>query len=303
MATINPKDWLIFIDTNIFLDFYRARNEANVTLLKKVDAIHSQIICTQQVEMEFKKNRQRVIMDSLKEMKAPDGFKSVPAFLHGAKSVEIINKTKKDIEKRVTELRRRSIDALSQPTLKDDVYKIVQRLFADTNGQFMLHFGDEEIYTLVVSEAQKRFMLGYPPRKKDDTSCGDAVNWEWIVHCSKKSSKHVLIVSRDSDYGTIDNDKGFVNDWLQQEFRARTNMQRQIKLTDKLSTALKTYANIGVTKEEIKAEKDQIEESKEVLHEWISTPASNWTSYFQLLQEYLIKNLDRPLDKNDDELR
>ena len=49
--------------------------------------------------------------------------------------------------------------------------------------------------------AWRRFLLGYPPRKADDTSIGDAVNWEWVVDCAKRANADVVIVSRDSDYG------------------------------------------------------------------------------------------------------
>jgi predicted nucleic acid-binding protein len=44
MAKKQPE--LLFIDTNILLDFYRARSDAGVTLLEKLDALHPQIITT-----------------------------------------------------------------------------------------------------------------------------------------------------------------------------------------------------------------------------------------------------------------
>ena len=50
---------LIFIDTNIFLDFYRMRVRGeNVDWLKKIDDNIERMISTDQVEMEFKKHRQ-----------------------------------------------------------------------------------------------------------------------------------------------------------------------------------------------------------------------------------------------------
>ena len=50
-----PKK-LLFVDTNIWLDFYRARSEAGLSLLRHLDSIRNQIIMTYVVEMEFKKN-------------------------------------------------------------------------------------------------------------------------------------------------------------------------------------------------------------------------------------------------------
>lgn len=50
------KGPLLFVDTNVLLDFYRANNNAGVALLAKLDGLHDCIITTCQVEMEFKKN-------------------------------------------------------------------------------------------------------------------------------------------------------------------------------------------------------------------------------------------------------
>jgi predicted nucleic acid-binding protein len=42
-----------FIDTNIFLDFYRTGNEASLSLLEKLKTVKDRILSTYQVEMEF----------------------------------------------------------------------------------------------------------------------------------------------------------------------------------------------------------------------------------------------------------
>jgi 5-methylcytosine-specific restriction endonuclease McrA len=84
--------------------------------------------------------------------------------------------------------------------------------------------------------------LGYPPRKKDDTSIGDAVNWEWIIACAVSSGKSIILVSRDNDFG-LQYDRGsYLNDWLRQEFRERVARSRKIVLTDRLSEAFNLVA-------------------------------------------------------------
>lgn len=46
---------LLFIDTNILLDFYRqVGRESNLSILKHLRPHHDRIITTRQVEMEFK---------------------------------------------------------------------------------------------------------------------------------------------------------------------------------------------------------------------------------------------------------
>ena len=58
-ATTNarPIQAYAFVDTNIFLDFYRTGNEASLSLLEKLKAVKDRILSTYQVEMEFLKNR------------------------------------------------------------------------------------------------------------------------------------------------------------------------------------------------------------------------------------------------------
>jgi predicted nucleic acid-binding protein len=62
---------LVFIDTNIWLDFYRARNETGLALLEHAESVADKIIVTYQLESEFKKNRQVAILEGMQELKAP----------------------------------------------------------------------------------------------------------------------------------------------------------------------------------------------------------------------------------------
>ena len=87
-------DALIFIDTNILLDFYRyPQGSAVLPILSHIDANHEKIITGNQVEMEFKKNRQKVILDSIGFLKGPkwEAFK-VPVILSETQPAEIISK-------------------------------------------------------------------------------------------------------------------------------------------------------------------------------------------------------------------
>jgi predicted nucleic acid-binding protein len=48
-----PRQVYAFIDTNIFLDFYRDSNEATLSLLERLKPVRDRVISTYQVEMEF----------------------------------------------------------------------------------------------------------------------------------------------------------------------------------------------------------------------------------------------------------
>src|SRR6185295_1624498 len=98
MATI------LFIDTNIWLDFYRSNNEAGLSLLKRLKGLSKFILVTDQVEMEFEQNRQEEILLSPKNLKPPQDI-SIPAFLtsneasHLEKSLEESQQLVKKIKK------------------------------------------------------------------------------------------------------------------------------------------------------------------------------------------------------------
>jgi len=62
---------LLFIDTNIWLDFYRASAGPGLRLLEHVESIGSRLIASYQLEMEYKTNRQAAIKMALGLLKSP----------------------------------------------------------------------------------------------------------------------------------------------------------------------------------------------------------------------------------------
>ena len=68
--TRSVVDWLVFIDTNIFLDFYRTQGtrQKGLSVLDHLKDNYDRFITSSQVEMEFKKNRQLVIIDAFKKI-------------------------------------------------------------------------------------------------------------------------------------------------------------------------------------------------------------------------------------------
>ncbi len=246
---------LLFIDTNIFLDFYRyVDQEEALSMLKHIDDNHDKIITGSQVEMEYKKNRQTTILGCLKDFKVVQGA-APPAFLSHAKAVGKIKKSREEIKSRVAALTRTATAVLENPAANDRIYQACQRLFRSPGDLNLSR--EKKLRFRIRSLARKRFILGYPPRKPGDTSMGDAINWEWIVHCASTYNSDVVIASRDGDYGVTHNGQQIINDWLSQEFKSRVNRRRTVRLTSKLSQALK-MASISVTKKESAAEDEMI---------------------------------------------
>ena len=118
---------------------------------------------------------------------------------------------------------------------------------------------------------------GYPPRKANDTSCGDALNWEWIIECSKNLRGRIYIVSRDGDYGCEHGGEFYLNDQLKREFRDRVG-NKSIVFTKKLSDALRAL-EVHVTEKEEEAEELILAKSESA--PWTSPLSSGIASYFQ----------------------
>lgn len=252
---------LVFVDTNIFLDFYRDRGgDASLELLKHVDDHHERVITTSQVEMEYKKNRQSVILATLRGIKTPDwNALTLPAYLRSSQSKKMIDKAKKDVDSQSRRLKTKVERLLRNPSQNDPMYKILQRLFRADKKIHLTR--NKEIRFQIREAAQKRFQLGYPPRKNKDTSFGDAINWEWIIHVAAITSDDIVIVSRDGDYGIDHAGNSILNDWLRQEFKERVGRQRNIQLTGRLSEAFE-LASISVSATEAEAERKLIEDLK-----------------------------------------
>ena len=252
-------DALIFVDTNILLDLYRIRkSDVSLAYLDRLEDCKDRLITGSQVEMEFKKNRQKVILESLKNYSTPDWSKlTPPALLIDSQASKMIEKKKKEISTQQKRVNEKVEKVLQNPSNNDPVFQKLQRIFRNETEYNLSRELDERFK--IRRLARKRFTLGYPPRKDNDTSIGDAINWEWIISCAKNTDKEIIIVTRDTDYGAIYKGKSYLNDWLKKEFQERVSRKRKIVLTDKLSVALKAVDEV-VTQEMEEAE-HQVQEA------------------------------------------
>lgn len=255
---------LIFIDTNILLDFYRFLNsDIRIKYLEVIDNHHNKIITSAQVQMEFKKHRGEEIKKSYEAISTPNWHSlTAPAILTESEPAKILKRKRGEIETQLKTLQKRVLKLLDNPAANDKVYQTTQRLFKNLTTEINLHKAHASRDT-IRRLASKRFMLGYPPRKKDDTSIGDCINWEWVIDCAKRKDSDVIIVTRDTDYGQYFKDKAYINDWLDVEFKERVGKRRKITLTNKLSFAFKeAISKQTVTKQMETAEQEMILDSE-----------------------------------------
>lgn len=238
---------LLFIDTNIWLDFYRSNNEAGISLLNRLKDLSKFILVTDQLEMEFKKNRQNVILESVKGLKPPPGV-SIPAFLNSENDEVKLDRAIQEAQQLVESIKNNLPKMLEDPGANDQVYQICSGVFGKNDRLcYRVH---NPRWREIKDAALTRYQRGYPPRKPGDTSMGDAVNWEWIVYSTRTLKRNVVIVSRDSDYGQFHDGKAYLNDQLRQEFTDRVGKEYRITLYRTITAALKDFQVIVTPKEE-----------------------------------------------------
>lgn len=273
-----PIKKLLFIDTNIWLDFYRSRTEAGLALLDHVEKVADRLIASYQLEMEYKRNRQAAILEGMQELKPPTHI-ARPGLFSDARAVKAMQSNLKAAADRVKALKAKLQKVLADPTVHDPVYKVCQRLFhADSR---LILTRDDPIRHVIRKRAFRRFLHGCPPRKRSDVSIGDAFNWEWMIECALRNDAELVIVSRDADYGAVFENRSYINDHLQQEFSERVSRKRKVLLYTKLSDALKHFA-VPVTAAEVKEEEEML---KAIPKAPAEAPASDKKTFEDLMRE------------------
>jgi predicted nucleic acid-binding protein len=250
--------WLIFVDTNILLDFYRLGGESAERQLSALKRHQDSLITTEQVWMEFLNNRQKVILENMgKLLKA--SRTAMPPILADSPIAKKMVRSEVAAEKQFSRVGEEIDRLLADPFRRDHVYVALRQIFS--RGSALNLSRSSTLLPETEARARSRFPLGYPPRKKSDNSFGDALNWEWVVHSALSGGKtsNVLIVSRDGDYGITRGDRAILNDWLKHEFRERVSAKRKIELTNKLIHALK-YLDERVAEEDERREQKLLEE-------------------------------------------
>ncbi len=276
-----PMDTVLFIDANIWLDFYRIRKDAQKSLLQHLESQSDLIVTTNQIEMEYKKHRQLEMVGSIKEMKPPSKM-PIPPLVAQHKSADAYKTAMKQVSDKVGKLKASMENAFETPYRYDEVYKVAQRIFHNHKSPLNLHRGTEVKFS-IRRMAFKRFIMGYPPRKKNDTSMGDAINWEWIVHVCREQNSNAIVVSRDGDYGVSYNDRSYINDWLSTEFKERVNKKKAVTLYDSLSAALKDL-KVRVTQAEEEEERRMIRRQEQsVRRRLISGLSKSDLEWFEIL--------------------
>jgi hypothetical protein len=180
----------LFLDTNIYLNFYKLSDDDLEQLRKLSVAVRQSgttLYLTDQVRAEFRRNREKTIADSLKlleDVRLPKGF---PRLFMNLPAYEELRQTLDSFEGLRSGLIKEVREAAAAKTLHADA--LIEELFGLAHELPMT----EEIW----EAAQKRYDLGNPPGKGD--SYGDAINWQSLL-VDVPDEQDLLLVTGDSDF-------------------------------------------------------------------------------------------------------
>lgn len=220
------------------------------------------------------------IVEGIQDLKAP-GQILRPGIFSDARASDALTRGMKEAEKRVKALKAKLTKALENPTRYDPVYQACQRIFHRSDSLVLTR--EDKIRHFVRRKAFRRFLHGCPPRKKNDTSIGDAINWEWMVYCAQKHNAELVIVTRDADYGLHFENKSYINDHLKQEFAERVSKKRNLLLYSRLSEALKHFS-VPVSAKEETAETEIVESQPIPIAVPAEEPPARTVSWVEILR-------------------
>lgn len=228
----------LFIDTNIFLDFYRSNTE-KLKVLDELKKNAAHIVFPRQVYNEYKRNRVLMlenILSSIKNSAPKTGFSS--SVISDFDEYKEMNRLIKEHGEKSKELQNKIKEMIEEPQ-KDLVFVKVEEII-NLEGVTILEVTDSHI-----EKARKRQLLGNPPGS-EKFCIGDEIIWECILSGVEDD---IVIVSRDNTY--------VKNSYIiKEEFKDKTGKEL-LGITDKITDALKT---IGETPDEdiTKIEKQQM---------------------------------------------
>lgn len=198
----------LFIDTNVFLAFYHFSSDDLEELRKLVALLKRneiQLHVPQQVQDEFRRNREVKIADAMKRLREAKFRISFPQFAKAYAPYQALRVLLQKADKAHSEL----IETLTQDALATELQadEVIESLFKLAKTV--------EVTDKILMSARRRSDRGNPPGKRD--SLGDAINWESLLS-TVPAKEQLVFVSDDGDYASALDD-GMFNQYLSAEWR------------------------------------------------------------------------------------
>ena len=244
----------VFIDTNIYLNFFRTLSESNSEKINSLKVLRSnlkknniELIFPNVSQNEFYKNlpieKDRYIA-SIKSTRLE--MPAYPIVSRDPKQKNRIKEIKKELETEKKKIIRNYLKNADSTTREDIEFLI--------NNAANIHEDDS-----IIERANKRRLLGYPPGKsKMEHHIGDEVVWEMLL--AKCSGDDLTIVSGDNDWRELDfnneQSKPKIKEFLKREWTksSRKKLHFYATLGEYINDNLELQEKDKIPKQEITEE-------------------------------------------------
>lgn len=187
---MSKKSLYIFIDSNIFLNFYDFHREDLERLAQLVELVEKEeikLFTTKQNKQEVGRNREARLAEAYNKFRESKIFVDMPVICQSYSEYAEVKRAQKVLADKKSALSKNLWKDIISHSLEAD--KIIKKLF-----DAAIDINSDE----VLNEARTRYALGNPPGKKDG-SYGDEINWEALLKFIP-TDNHFVLISDDKDY-------------------------------------------------------------------------------------------------------
>lgn len=210
----------IFIDTNIFLDFYRINDKNDInTLIVEMSKYKDSFINTEQSKDEFLRNREKAI-DNFIVILNGQSNKPYNTFISTLPNYDQYKQSIKKANEAIDEVVKECL-VVKDEIGKDPIYKMYKNICG-----LMFERTDE-----IIDRAIKRKYIGNPPYS-DKYTCCDEIIWESLLANCKDD---LIIVTRDKTFK-----ENF--SFLQAEYKNKNG--KDLKVVQLISDAIRLNGEI-----------------------------------------------------------
>jgi len=180
----------VFIDTNIFLNFYHFTGD-DLDALNSVFVSHDQgaihVHLTDQVCDEFRRNREAKLRDALKQFRNFNLSAQLPYFMKSYEEYAALQDLSKKFKKHAKDISEKADADILSANLPAD--HLTTEIFEKSEVL--------ETTAAIYDAARRRVDVGNPPGKPG--SIGDAINWLLLLE-HVPDDEPLFIVTEDSDF-------------------------------------------------------------------------------------------------------
>ncbi|MCS3702588.1 PIN domain-containing protein [Salinibacter ruber] len=270
---------LIFIDTNVFLNFYRRNTKHYSNLLDTLGKAKRFLFVTEQIPDELKRNKLRIAGDSFSSYRSQMGISNFDLPEHflpqSSKLSEWnqkrgnLNDDENDLKADFKEHTEEILENISKS--EDEVSSVLEDIFENSISP-----NDDQ-----VKRAKRRHDIGNPPGKTKDP-VGDQLSWVQLLDYLESSEDEKLwIITRDEDYYYEYKNELYFNPYLYDDLDdVLTNFE--VFIFKRLSKGLNHFQDhedidfeeleAGEEMEEIESEEKSFESPATSLRDYYSYP-------------------------------